>query len=200
MKRLIILVTELTVLFSLCVIGTRLIGMSDKKETFAAVVRGDAQFVNGIWCWKLICPDVTTLTNARQIIIGSGGKLTINLQDDLTAEFVDGYTASVDTMPDSAGKVIFIRLKYVPTLQPIDTLADALLNFGSPQVVRLPTSAYSFRRCSVCFENHLCIYLSGFQGRFDPFLKLDDIEFQSSDADRYLVYQAWKGFAYYPPQ
>lgn len=200
MKRLIILVIELTALFTLCVFCTRLIGISGKQETIVAIIRDDAQFLNGIWCWKTICPDRTTIAEAREIVLRSGGKLTIDLQNELLADFMGEYKARISVVQIPGDTVDWITIGYSQTLRPVDTLADAVISFGSPKIVRLPTSAYSFGRSSVCFENHLCVYLAGFQGRFEPYLKVDDIEFQSSEADRELAYQTWKGFTYYSPR
>jgi hypothetical protein len=62
MKRLSMLMVLLCVLASLAIAATRILGATipANPDSFAAMLHRDLQLIDGVWCWRGLCPGVTT--------------------------------------------------------------------------------------------------------------------------------------------
>src|SRR5690242_3687259 len=84
-------------LTGLCVflIGvSRIVGASNTGPTFAAFLRHDAEVRKGVWCWRGICPDYTSIDEAKQAILSLGGDIRFETPDSLQM-YTQGYSVIV---------------------------------------------------------------------------------------------------------
>src|SRR5215470_11988517 len=94
MSKLTLIAIALTSLCAFQVGVSRIIGAANADQTFAAFLRRDAENRSDVWCWRGICPDKTTIAEARQAIMPLGGDIRYETPDSLQM-YTQGYSVII---------------------------------------------------------------------------------------------------------
>lgn len=178
---------------------SRGIGKARNELTFAAMLRQDAQFKNGVWCWRQICPGHTTVAEAKTAITPLEGNIVIDEPDHLRIEYSQGYNIIIYN--DGKSEPVDAILIDISELDPRTvTLGDLVAEFGVPQLIqREVAQGRSTWQRSICFAPFLCADIIGNQPRIDtglPVIEIDFLSPRTSPYDsRYQPWgQSWRGF------
>jgi hypothetical protein len=195
MKKLLFLALILFLLLALSICAGRVIGTSQKDRSLAAIVFNASQITDGVWCWQNICPGYTSLAEAKNSILLSGGKLTIDYFDQLRAEYPLGYTVIVGNLERNAEPVNLIMIGYSLTESSTMSLADVVVNFGTPILIERAPEQYLWPHY-ICFTSYLCVRTESVQSRLNYHLIVDEFDFFSAKTFPIRDYQTWHGFTF----
>ncbi len=195
MKRFTVLTIVVFGAIVLCLMIVRAVAMAGGTISFGNNVRQDAQMIDGVWCWKKICPGTSSIADARAIIVQSGGRLIVDYPYFLRALSSEGFTIDLANHSYNASPVDEIRLRQSDPQAPDDILGDVIERFGAPQLQeRDITRGYPIGQRGVCFDGFLCVYVETPQPRMDLQLTVKEIAFFSPSTRPFSVYRRWKGF------
>src|SRR5260221_5937599 len=161
MKRLGLVTLGLFIVVLAGIVVARIIGASRNEDTWPTIVRVNANKVSGVWCWQKICPGRSSIAEAKNAILASGGKLIIDYSDQLRADYPEGYTVVLGNNENKSVPVDQIQISFSNGAN-LGTLADVVLNFGTPNLVVYDRSrGYLIGQPDICFEGYLCAYVIG---------------------------------------
>lgn len=180
-----------------------MIGSFVTRENFVDIIRREATVIDGIWCWRGICPGRTTVAEAKAAVLALGGELVIDQPDQLRIEYPQGYNLIMDNREGKPGPIAAIFIDISDAKFPSVSLGNVVANFGTPRFVRsrVAQGRPTWQR-DIGFAPYLWIYVNGTQPRLEPQLPVTEIEFLGPERDPYTgypdYYQLWKGFVALP--
>ncbi len=198
MKKVILITVCITVLNLIGVLGVRSIPIREEPTSaFVPALRQNSKLIGGIWCWLDICPGKTLMADARQRILQS----TLKLVKDYPAELQVGTGDAVYTfVTTSRVKPGFVDAIVVEPAQAV-TLAESVLQFGTPISVQEEAEIGNSWHRAVCLQFGVCVMVHGFGPRVEMQSQAVSITFHGSNAQAYSYgYASWSGFTLLPPE
>jgi hypothetical protein len=163
MKRLLILISYLVLLFSVALTLTHILGATRPSvpDSFAMMLNRDVQLIDGVWCWRRLCPGKTT---ADQVFVtltdGIVIKYLVNPGQMIWRPY-RGSSWSANLFYDYDNVLTFIGIStdnswidFLPELM----MADIVAMYGEPTRIGVNTFKATFRSVVYpCYEQGLCV-------------------------------------------
>lgn len=167
--------TRLVLLLSaVAVAGVRLIAATGvfrhpSDDSFALHLIRETNVVDGVWCWRGICPGQTTRSAAAQIVSAAADidPSAAKPQTRYIAHRVRlgqdaALTANLILTTDTADRIDTIRLFTVFTVLRLD---DLIAQFGTPTLVSSSVGDAFNWRTTICFTGGACALVFSRQQR-----------------------------------
>jgi len=191
MRKLTLIVVGLTGLCIFQIGVSRIIGASNTAPTFAAFLRHDAEIRNGVWCLRGICPDQTSIDEAKAAIVPLGGDIRFETPDSLQM-YTQGYSVIIYNNQGSPTPVSGIKIDTLPF-----PLGDMIAEFGSPisvQPFSYPAS-WQYQRAIGFGKSLWAIVLCDQPGRIEPQCEVSEISVISHEIMPSTDgFKPWTGF------
>jgi hypothetical protein len=129
-------------------------------DSFAQHLIRETEVVDGVWCWRGICPGQTTRTAAAQIV-SSASDIDPTVSTQQTRYIAHrvrlgdnaALTANLILTTDTADRIDTIRLFTVFTVLRLD---DLITHFGTPTLVSSSVGDAFNWRTTICFTGGAC--------------------------------------------
>lgn len=191
MRKLTLIVISLTALCIFQIGISRIIGASNTEPTFAAFLRRDSEIRNGVWCWRGICPDQTSIDEAKQAILSLGGDIRFETPDSLQM-YTQGYSVIVYNSQGLPTPVSGIKIDALPF-----SLGDMIAEFGSPVSVQpfAYPAAWRYQRAIGFGRSLWAIVLCDQPDRIEPQCEVSEISVISREIMPSTDgFKPWTGF------
>src|SRR5262249_44336938 len=149
MKKLTIFTIELFSVMAVALLVARALGTSRPRLTLSYIISLDTEIINGVRCWKKICPEQSSIPEARNTILTSGGKLVIDAPSQLRANYQAGYSVVLGNAANRSSPIDVMNIGFTSGQSSPDTLGDAILNFGRPIM-----QGRNYGDLYICFEGY----------------------------------------------
>lgn len=191
MRKLLLIAIGLISLCAVQVGASRSIGAANTEPTFAAFLRRDAEVRNGVWCWRGICPDQTSIDEAKQAILPLGGDIRFETPDSFQM-YTQGYSVIVYNSQGLPSPVSGIKIDALPF-----SLGDMIAEFGSPVSVQpfAYPAAWRYQRAIGFGKSLWAIVVCDQPGGIDPQCKVAEISVISREImPNTDGFKPWAGF------